>query len=254
MVRFKNRYIVLEVIPHSKDDQQLMLKSTALSYAVQQKVQQLYGDFGVAAIKEGFDAKYCNTYTKIALLRIKHGPHKFVLHAVPLINDIGGRFVKTNILYTGATMKHCFLFIRKYQEKKLERVWLTLRTEAERKEMETALMTLTPAMKDIKFSKLSAADIFCDYRQSRERDRRQLSLLVAGRPETCPPPETSFREKASLCPASTFRPPPSVPRYSASAVRDSLLCGSTRIVSEQQLTASTRFRGFRNSYVRARYG
>lgn len=32
-----------------------MLKSTSLSNAVQQKVQQLYGDFGVAAIKDGFD-------------------------------------------------------------------------------------------------------------------------------------------------------------------------------------------------------
>lgn len=150
MVRFKNRYIVLEIIPHSNDNKPLMLKSTALSNAVQQKVQQLYGDFGVAAIKDGFDAKYCNIHTKIALLKVRHGPHKFVLHAVPLINDVGGRFVKTNILYMGATMKHCFLFIRKYQEKKLERMWSKLRTETERKEMKTALMTLTPAMKDIK--------------------------------------------------------------------------------------------------------
>jgi len=36
-----------------------MLKNTALSYAVQQKVQQLYGDFGVAAIKDGFDGINC---------------------------------------------------------------------------------------------------------------------------------------------------------------------------------------------------
>ncbi|KAL6447041.1 hypothetical protein ACFW04_001415 [Cataglyphis niger] len=112
MVRFKNRYIVLEITPHSNDDKQLMLKNTALSQAVQQKIQQLYGDFGVAAIKDGFDAKYCNSYTKIALVKIRHGPHKFVLRAIPLINDIGGRLVKTSILYVGATMKHCFLFIR----------------------------------------------------------------------------------------------------------------------------------------------
>lgn len=150
MVRFKNRYIVLEITPHSKDDKQLMLKNTALSHAVQQKVQQLYGDFGVAAIKDGFDAKYCNSYTKIAMVKIRHGPHKFVLQAIPLINDIGGRLVKTSILYIGATMKHCFLFIRKHQEKKLEQIWSKLQTETERKEMETVLMTLTPAMKDFK--------------------------------------------------------------------------------------------------------
>ncbi|XP_019885607.1 ribonuclease P/MRP protein subunit POP5 isoform X2 [Camponotus floridanus] len=173
MVRFKNRYIVLEIVPHSKSDKQLMLKNTALSYAVQQKVQQLYGDFGVAAIKDGFDAKYCNTQTKIALVRIRHGPHKLVLQAIPLINDVGGRFVKLNILYMGATMKHCFLFIRKHQEGKLEEIWSKLRTETERKEMETILTTMTPAMKDFKFffktisikTSLSAADIFHDYRQ-----------------------------------------------------------------------------------------
>lgn len=150
MVRFKNRYIVLEVIPHSRGDKQLMLKNTAISYAVQQKVRKLFGDFGMAAIKDGFDAKYCNPQTKIALVRIRHGPHKFVLRAIPLINDVGGRFVKMNILYVGATMKHCFLFIRKHQEGKLEEIWSKLRTETERKEMQTILTTLTPAMKDFK--------------------------------------------------------------------------------------------------------
>lgn len=45
-------------------------------------------------------------------MRLRHGPHKFALHAIPLINDIGERLVKTKILYVGATLKHCFLFIR----------------------------------------------------------------------------------------------------------------------------------------------
>lgn len=150
MVRFKNRYLVLEITPHGKEDKPLTLKSTALSQAVQQKVQELYGDFGVAAIKDGFNAKYCNTHTRIAVIRSRHGPHKFLLHAVPLINDMAGRFVATRILYVGATMKHCFVFIKKHQERKLEQMWSKLRTETERKEMTTALLTLTPAMKDFK--------------------------------------------------------------------------------------------------------
>lgn len=57
-------------------------------------------------------AKYCNTHTKIALVKARHGPHKFLLRAIPLMNDVGGRHVKINILYIGATIKHCFLFIR----------------------------------------------------------------------------------------------------------------------------------------------
>ncbi|RLU14861.1 hypothetical protein DMN91_012748 [Ooceraea biroi] len=96
------------------------------------------------------EAKYCNMHTRIAVIRVRHGPHKFLLRAIPSVNDVAGRLVKTNILYVGATIKQCFLFIMKYQEKKLEQMWSGLRTETEREQMMTALLTFTPAMKDIK--------------------------------------------------------------------------------------------------------
>ncbi|XP_003696431.1 ribonuclease P/MRP protein subunit POP5 [Apis florea] len=149
MVRFKNRYITFKIILGDKSNKPLQLKITTLHVAIQQKVQQLYGDFGVAAIKAGFTAKYCNIHTKIALVKTRHGPHKFLLKAIPLINDIAGRLVSIEILYVGATLKHCFLFIKKYQQQELERVWNTLKTERERKNMENALMTLTPVMKEL---------------------------------------------------------------------------------------------------------
>ena len=38
----------------------MQLKVTALHNAIQQKVQQLYGDFGVAAIKAGFSGIISN--------------------------------------------------------------------------------------------------------------------------------------------------------------------------------------------------
>ncbi|KAF3426116.1 hypothetical protein E2986_08938 [Frieseomelitta varia] len=148
MVRFKNRYIAFEITFGDKSKKPVQLKATTLHNAIQQKVQRLYGDFGVAATKAGFSAKYCNIHTKIAIVKCRHGPHKFLLNAIPVINDIAGRLVSVKILYVGATMKHCFLFIKKFQQQKLEQVWNTLKTETERKNMKDALMTLTPAMKD----------------------------------------------------------------------------------------------------------
>ncbi|XP_078034711.1 POP5 ribonuclease P/MRP subunit [Augochlora pura] len=148
MVRFKNRYLAFEITLGDNIDKQFPLKITTLHLAINQKVQKLYGDFGVAAIKAGFSAKYCNEHTRIALVKTRHGPHKFLLKAIPLINDIAGRLVSVKILYVGATLKHCFLFIKRHQQKKLERVWSTLKTDAQRKNMEDALMTLIPAMKD----------------------------------------------------------------------------------------------------------
>lgn len=57
-------------------------------------------------------AKYCNAHTKIALIKVRHGPHMFLLNAVPKINDLGGKLVTVKIIYIGATMKHCFIFIK----------------------------------------------------------------------------------------------------------------------------------------------
>lgn len=150
MVRFKNRYVTVEIVPTDGSEKPLLLKTIALHNAVQQKVQQLYGDFGLAAIKAGLNAKYCNAQTRVALIKARHGPHKFILNSIPLINDVGGRSVKVNILYVGATLKHCFLFLRTYQRKKLEEMWDSFRNDKQRKEMQEVLMTLTPSMKDFR--------------------------------------------------------------------------------------------------------
>ncbi|CAD1474304.1 unnamed protein product, partial [Heterotrigona itama] len=162
-------YIVCEITVGDKSKKPMQLKVTTLHNAIQQKVQQLYGDFGVAAIKAGFSAKYCNAHTKLAIVKSRHGPHKFLLNAIPTINDVAGRLVSVKIFYVSATIKHCFLFIKvsktvklyknphhkvsavklnKFQQQKLEQAWNTLKTETERKNMKDALMTLTPAMKN----------------------------------------------------------------------------------------------------------
>ncbi|XP_033226392.1 uncharacterized protein LOC117178931 isoform X2 [Belonocnema kinseyi] len=112
MVRFKNRYFTLEVTAVNNPNKPLVLNETALHHAIQNKIHQLYGDLGQASIKAGFNAKYCNTQTGIALVKVRHGPHKFLLTSIPKINDINGRTVNVNILYVGATLKHCFLFVK----------------------------------------------------------------------------------------------------------------------------------------------
>ncbi|KAL2723340.1 ribonuclease P/MRP protein subunit POP5-like, partial [Vespula maculifrons] len=162
MVRFKNRYITIEIIPKIENNKVLTLRTAALQNAIQAKVQQLYGDFGSAAIKVGFQAKYCNAQTKIALIKSRHGPHKFILNCIPLLSDIDGRAVTVNILYVGATIKHCFIFIRTYQQKKLEKMWDTFRNDNERREMQKALMQLTTSMKNNKQFRTSVSgyDIF----------------------------------------------------------------------------------------------
>ncbi|XP_058791633.1 uncharacterized protein LOC131664500 [Phymastichus coffea] len=149
MVRYKNRYITIQVSTRDKSDKAFNLKTTALHDAIKKKVKEMYGDYGEAASQAGFSAKYCNSYTKIGLIKIRHGPHMFLLNAIPKINDLGGKLVTVKILYVGATMKHCFLFIRKYQRNKLELMWKELKSEKEKKDCEQKLMTMSPAMKEL---------------------------------------------------------------------------------------------------------
>ncbi|XP_015175285.1 PREDICTED: uncharacterized protein LOC107065807 [Polistes dominula] len=133
MVRFKHRYFAIEIeIVNNKNKS---LKPPALLNAIKKKIQQLYGDYGLAAASIGFLTKYYNSSTKIAFVRSRHGPHRFVLNALPLINDIDNQTVKINIIYIGATIKHCFINVRRYQQKKLEEVWGSLKTDQQRKEM-----------------------------------------------------------------------------------------------------------------------
>lgn len=113
MVRYKNRYFAVEIEPKSGPSHApLAIRKTALYTTILNKVQQMHGDFGSAAMTNGFATKYCNPYTKIAMIRTRHGPHRFVASILPLITEIDKVKVRFNVLYVGATMAKCFKFIR----------------------------------------------------------------------------------------------------------------------------------------------
>ncbi|GLV34119.1 POP5 ribonuclease P/MRP subunit [Carabus blaptoides fortunei] len=121
MVRFKNRYLLVEVNPEKPilNYEPYKINPDTLYRAVIKKVQQLHGDFGVAAVKSGFLAKYCNPQLRIALFRARHGPHKIVASSLPFVDLIDGKKIVMRSLYTGATIRNCFKFLIKYQQQKI---------------------------------------------------------------------------------------------------------------------------------------
>ncbi|XP_063620488.1 ribonuclease P/MRP protein subunit POP5 [Cydia splendana] len=144
MVRFKNRYITVEISsPMVPDNKPLSLKSRIFHETVLNKIQQLHGDFGVAAIRIGFLTKYCNENTRIAILRSRHGPHIFVTSSIPFITKIGNLDVTLRTLHVGATLKHCFKFIQRHQRAYLDTKWMSLKSDEERKQLEAAVMDFT---------------------------------------------------------------------------------------------------------------
>ena len=129
MVRFKKRYFVVEFdrtqhvnhANHQFDLEPLNSKDIDVANAVKDKVQELYGDFGRASITVGFKVIYANPTTRLVIIRTRHGPHRLVASALPFVTKIRNDGVVGRLLYTGATIKHCHIFMVKRQKIQLEK-------------------------------------------------------------------------------------------------------------------------------------
>lgn len=132
--------MVVEINPAGKkEEESLHLGQSSLYNSIVQKVQQLHGDFGAAAIRAGFVAKYCNEKTRTAIIRVRHGPHVFVTSSIPCINTIENKQVVVNTLYIGATIRQCQKFLLNYQQNKFEEFCAGLKTNDEKLAMKEAL-------------------------------------------------------------------------------------------------------------------
>ncbi|XP_057372172.1 ribonuclease P/MRP protein subunit POP5-like [Daphnia carinata] len=137
MVRFKNRYFTTEITP--LDDghtaQPLNLKTYDILKSVLAATEQIHGEFGAAAIKNGLEVKYSNESTQIAIIRCRHGPHRLLASSLPFLSSIGKRKVQLQSMYTGATLVKCYKFLKKFHQEKINEALKTCRTEQEKKKV-----------------------------------------------------------------------------------------------------------------------
>jgi len=126
MVRFKNRYLVVEyervksIEQSGVDLEPLNSKDIDIAESVKEKVSELHGDFGRAAISVGFKVIYANKWSRLVIMRVRHGPHKFVSSSIPFITEIRKEAVVGKLLYTGATIRHCNIFMVNLQTNQLK--------------------------------------------------------------------------------------------------------------------------------------
>ncbi|XP_044753800.1 ribonuclease P/MRP protein subunit POP5 [Coccinella septempunctata] len=147
MVRHKNRYFVIKIrAVDSPKEAPLHLHPANVYGAITGAVQQLHGDFGVAATRSDLVAKYCNAATRIGIIRCRHGPHKLIASAMPYVKNIGPYKAYITTLFMGATMRHCFNFIRNYQQRKFEKYCINLKTDEEKAELKKMLLNMDPVL------------------------------------------------------------------------------------------------------------
>lgn len=152
MVRFKKRYFVLEFerakhINQSKtyfDVEPLNSKDIDIANAVKDKVQELHGDFGRASITVGFKVIYANTTTRLVIIRCRHGSHRLVASALPFVTKIRSEAVVGQLLYTGATIKHCQMFMTKRQSLQvtMAKKWLADKQKFDKEKLEEKIMDI----------------------------------------------------------------------------------------------------------------
>uniref|UniRef100_A0A1A9WHP4 Ribonuclease P/MRP protein subunit POP5 n=1 Tax=Glossina brevipalpis TaxID=37001 RepID=A0A1A9WHP4_9MUSC len=135
MVRLKNRYIVVQIIPESKECNVLHYKDHVLSKCILAAVGKYYGDYGLGRVELGFCTKYCNERTKIAIIRCSHLSHQLVTSILPLITTIGDVRAKFHTIYVCATIINCNKFIINYQQKYLDSILGQIESAKERQDM-----------------------------------------------------------------------------------------------------------------------
>ncbi|XP_077995236.1 ribonuclease P/MRP protein subunit POP5-like [Glandiceps talaboti] len=146
MVRFKNRYILCELVMES-DRLVYPIEQKDIYFAVKQAIERCHGDYGAGVTQGGLSVKYLNTYTKTVLIRVRRDHHKLLWSALPFIKSIGKQQVFLHSLHIGGTIRSCQKFLTKYGRQQLVVLLQKCRTQEERKAVQKSLLNIKLSIK-----------------------------------------------------------------------------------------------------------
>ncbi|KAJ3919180.1 hypothetical protein F5877DRAFT_90225 [Lentinula edodes] len=125
MVRFKNRWFLVEFIPIPSDAKILSippiphsgsstptrpnLDSKQIYSALKQSVISNYGDVGWGAVGLSLSVKYFSPTTNICIIRVGRDQHNIVWGALTLLNGLEGIKFIPNVVHVSGTIKHAQL-------------------------------------------------------------------------------------------------------------------------------------------------
>lgn len=77
------RYLLV----HVNSDSKTKISQSDIASQLKKSVQKFYGDFGAASITN-FGVKYFNEKHKLLIIRVSHGPHRFLTSIIPLLTKV----------------------------------------------------------------------------------------------------------------------------------------------------------------------
>ncbi len=119
MVKFKSRYILLEMLFDNNSgtpDTNRKIESSAMLKILKLHVERLFGDKGLGQISKNLQVKYVNNVTNLMILRVGKEFVNILWTVLTLMNEIDGDKVKMHIMGVCGTIKKCELKAKEYLE------------------------------------------------------------------------------------------------------------------------------------------
>ena len=103
MVKFKSRYLLIEVLYEDK----MLQKHDASKFAkvIKNEVEKNFGEINLGKINKNLQIKYVNNYTNMLIIRVGKEYIKLMRAALILINKIDYEKVRLRIIGISGTIK-----------------------------------------------------------------------------------------------------------------------------------------------------
>ncbi|KAF7299542.1 Ribonuclease P/MRP protein subunit POP5 [Mycena chlorophos] len=108
MVRFKNRWLLVEFMPvaDANSPSSPPLDGQKIFSALRQSVLTNFGDVGWGSVGMSLNVKYYSPMTHVCIIRVGREHHKIAWGAVTLLTTIEGRRYIPNVVHLSGTIKH----------------------------------------------------------------------------------------------------------------------------------------------------
>jgi ribonuclease P/MRP protein subunit POP5 len=106
MVRFKNRYFLIELNWAKQTPPQGVTKDH-LASAIRESLRINFGDFGLNAVIQFLQIKYYNEKTNICIVRSSRERFRMVWASLSFITHMENDDVYMRVLHVGGTLKSC---------------------------------------------------------------------------------------------------------------------------------------------------
>ncbi|XP_065830911.1 ribonuclease P/MRP protein subunit POP5-like [Oscarella lobularis] len=137
MVRFKCRYVVLELV-YEDDKTDLSLTTRDLLNALRDIIQTIHGEFGAAQVRH-LSAKYLNVHSRTAVVKCGIKSYRTLLSAMPFVRHLRRLPCTVRSLRLAGTLRSCQKFIAKRNVIKLKECLEKCITPVERRRVEEIL-------------------------------------------------------------------------------------------------------------------